>query len=104
MEQATRNFIWSVNINTRKFVTVAWKKVCLPKVHGGLGIRSIIVINNASNLKLGWDIIASDEYRASLVRARVLMKHGTINRHIPSTMRSTIKHEFQFMQDNSTWL
>ncbi|XP_058746523.1 uncharacterized protein LOC131619448 [Vicia villosa] len=56
-----RNFIWSGNIDTRKLVTVAWDKCCRPFEEGGLGIRSLITLNEAANLKLCWDMKASLE-------------------------------------------
>jgi hypothetical protein len=52
IEAWTRNFIWSGNINQKKLVTVAWKKMCAPHEEGGLGLRSLITINEAPNLKL----------------------------------------------------
>jgi len=30
LEEAMRNFVWSGDINKRKLVTVAWKKMCKP--------------------------------------------------------------------------
>lgn len=35
----------------KKMVTVAWKKVCSDYDEGGLGIRSLVCLNAASNLK-----------------------------------------------------
>jgi hypothetical protein len=35
IETWTRNFIWSGNIDQKKLVTVAWKKVCAPYEEGG---------------------------------------------------------------------
>lgn len=61
IEKCIRNFIWSADIEKRKMVTVAWHKVCKPYVEGGLGIRSLIALNSASNLKLCWDLHNSDE-------------------------------------------
>jgi hypothetical protein len=52
IEAWTRNFIWSGDINQKKLVTVAWKKVCSPFDEGGLGLRSLVCLNEAANLKL----------------------------------------------------
>jgi hypothetical protein len=38
-------------------VTVARKKVCAPYEEGGLGLRSLIFLNEAANLKLCWDLM-----------------------------------------------
>jgi hypothetical protein len=45
MEVWIKNFIWSGDINKRKLVTVAWKKVCVDTEEGGLGLRSLICLN-----------------------------------------------------------
>jgi hypothetical protein len=47
-----RKFLWSGDLNIRKFVTVPWKIVYSPIDEGGLGIKSLSVINQATNLKL----------------------------------------------------
>lgn len=52
MERCIKNFIWSGDTSKRKLVTVAWKKICNPYEEGGLGIRSLICLNEAFNLKL----------------------------------------------------
>lgn len=52
VESAYRNFIWSGNSSQRKMVTVSWKKFYQPKALGGLRIRSLTCLNEASNLKL----------------------------------------------------
>jgi hypothetical protein len=64
IELWTRNFVWSGDINKRKLVTVAWKKVCVPYDEGGLAIKFFISLNEASNLKLCWDLLKSKEDRA----------------------------------------
>lgn len=56
-----RNFIWSGNTDIKKTVTVAWHKLCKPEAEGGLGVRSLRAVNNASMLKLYWDFISSYE-------------------------------------------
>jgi len=53
VEQKIRNFIWSGDQDKRKLVTIAWKKLCRPFSQGGLNIRSLDSLNNATNLKLG---------------------------------------------------
>lgn len=40
LDNCIRNFIWAGDVNVRKLVTVAWKKVCKPTNEGGLGIQS----------------------------------------------------------------
>ena len=59
LEKSIRNFIWSGDTTKRKMVTVAWIKVCKITSQCGLSIRSLIDLNEASNLKLCWDFINS---------------------------------------------
>lgn len=61
IEITYRYFIWSGDINYRKMVTISWKKVYSSYANEGLGIRSLLSLNEATNLKLGWDMMASDE-------------------------------------------
>ncbi|XP_058751102.1 uncharacterized protein LOC131624142 [Vicia villosa] len=48
-----RNFIWSGSLEKKKMVTVAWKHCCRLK-DGGLGLKSLEVLNLAANLHLCW--------------------------------------------------
>jgi hypothetical protein len=59
LEKWIKNFIWSGDISQRKLVTVAWKKICKPFSDGGLGLRSLVTLNDATNLKLCWDLFNS---------------------------------------------
>lgn len=51
------NFLWSGKPDSRKFITVAWDKVCKPREEGGLGIRRFRDVNFAMLMKLGWQIL-----------------------------------------------
>jgi hypothetical protein len=82
LERWIKKFIWSGDISQRKLVTVAWKKVCRPYDQGGLGIRSVIVLNESTNLKLCWDMFTSNEHWAILLRSRVIRGVGCISHHI----------------------
>lgn len=86
LERCIKNFIWSGEINKRKLITVAWKKVCKPLNEGGLGIRSLITLNEATNLKLCWDLLHSNEAWAQLLRKRVFRETRAINHHIFSSL------------------
>jgi len=52
LEKSIRNFIWSGDIDRRKLVTVSWKNLCKPIEEGGLGLRSLTLLNEATNLNL----------------------------------------------------
>jgi len=104
MEKCIKNFIWSGDTAKRKLVTVAWKKVCNSYEGGGLGIRSLVCLNEAFNLKLGWDMLHSNEEWANILRSRAIKRRKPINYHIFSSLWNGIKHELPVITENSTWL
>jgi ribonuclease HI len=104
IEQCIRNFIWSGEIDKRKLVTTAWKKVCRPFSQGGLNLRSLNTLNKASNLKLCWTLLHSQSSWAKLLRDRVIRRRKPIKYHIFSSIWSSIKEEFEAIAENSIWL
>ncbi|MCI07725.1 putative ribonuclease H protein, partial [Trifolium medium] len=103
MERWMRNFIWSGDVTQRKLVTVAWKKVCSSFNEGGLGIRSLSMLNQANNLKLCWDLIQSNLQWAHLLRSRVLNGSKPISYHVYSSIWSSIKHKFSEVMEQVSW-
>ncbi|KAI5384612.1 hypothetical protein KIW84_071568 [Lathyrus oleraceus] len=83
VEKWTRNFIWNGDITKRKLVTFSCSKMCKPINEGGLGIRNLSKLNEASDMKLGWDILHSHDAWAILLRhkhqAQVSDDHGPSN-------------------------
>jgi hypothetical protein len=63
-----KNFIWPGDLHQRKLFTVAWKKVCKSLSEGGLRIISLGTLNEASNLKLCWDLLNSQDQWAILLK------------------------------------
>ncbi|XP_057512767.1 uncharacterized protein LOC130794821 [Actinidia eriantha] len=61
IDQLCRNFLWSGKCNANKRPSVAWKKVSLPKIEGGLGIRNSKAWNKALLSKTLWDIQAKKD-------------------------------------------
>jgi len=104
IEKWIRNFIWSGDIQKRKMVTVAWKKVCSDLDEGGLGTKSLICLNEATNLKLCWDLLHSKEQWAIIIRSRTLRGAYCIHHHILSSIWNGIKQEFNTIKENTTWL
>ncbi|XP_058776768.1 uncharacterized protein LOC131651114 [Vicia villosa] len=112
LERAVKCFIWSGagalrhwsgDSNKTKVVTVAWSDMCLPTDEGGLGLRSLVKLNEASNLKLAWDLLSSSDSWAILMRQRVMRKHKIINHHIFSSIWSSVKSEMPSVLANSSW-
>ena len=56
LEKLFANFLWR-----NKMHAWAWDKMCTPKSEGGLSIRRIQDINNATGLKLVWRCCNSDD-------------------------------------------
>jgi len=42
-------------------VIVSWKKICASYEEGGLDLRSLVTLNEATNLKLCWDLLHGKE-------------------------------------------
>ncbi|MCH94279.1 putative ribonuclease H protein, partial [Trifolium medium] len=103
IERWMRNFIWSGDVNQRKLVTVAWHRVCSPFNEGGLGLRSLSKLNEATNLKLCWEISQSNLQWAKFIRHRVIKGSKPISYHIFSSIWSGVKNKFQEVCCNSFW-
>ncbi|KAL0333107.1 UNVERIFIED_CONTAM: hypothetical protein Scaly_2212200 [Sesamum calycinum] len=56
LEKKMRRFLWHGSGNAK----VAWEQICKPKQEGGLGIRSLMIMNQALMLKQLWRIIQND--------------------------------------------
>ncbi|KAK2352799.1 hypothetical protein QL285_090510 [Trifolium repens] len=104
IEKDVKNFIWSGDVDKRKLVTVAWKKICRPLSQGGLNLRSLSCLNRSANLKLCWDLFHSHSSWAKLLLARIVRGKSVIRHHIYSSLWSSIKDEFSTLFDNSIWL
>lgn len=79
------------------------EKICKPLEEGGLGIRYLIHLNEAYNLKLCWEMESSDTDWAKLLRSRVLKNDRCISYHIFSSLLSSFKSEYNLVIENSAW-
>jgi len=82
MEKCIIYFIRSGDTSKRKLVIVVWKKICNFYEEGGLGIRSLICLNEAFSLKLCWDMLHLDEDWVSILKIIVIRNNNPINHHI----------------------
>ncbi|CAK8532606.1 unnamed protein product [Lathyrus sativus] len=104
IERWIQNFIWEEDIDKRKLVIVAWHKCYQPFAEGGLGIRSLLFLNDASNLKLCWDMLNLKDQWAAIIRQSVMRGGRHINYIIFYSLWSTMKGSFADVKDDSTWI
>lgn len=103
LEKYSRNFIWSEDVFKRNMFTVAWKNICMPYSKGGLGIKSIVYLNEASNMKLCWDFIHSLVPWDLFLQCKVLRSTRSIGNHIHSSIWSNIKQYYNMIYGLSSW-
>ncbi|KAL0294067.1 UNVERIFIED_CONTAM: hypothetical protein Scaly_3129600 [Sesamum calycinum] len=59
LERKMRTFLWQGPSGGGQ-AKVAWEQICKPKAEGGLGMRSLIIMNQALILKQMWRILQND--------------------------------------------
>lgn len=99
-----RNFAWTCNLNNKKLVIVGWKPICSPISRDGIGLRSLLHLNDSSNIKLCWEMINSNDRWVVFLKRRFYMNNSSINYHIFSPIWSVIKPQLQNLMSNSKWL
>lgn len=61
-------------------------------------------MNEAANLKTCWELFQSDMQWANFLRSRILKGSSPISYHISSSVWSSVKHKFNEISSNSSWL
>ncbi|XP_077249090.1 uncharacterized protein LOC143888520 [Tasmannia lanceolata] len=85
IEKIFRNFLWRGSDQQNRYSPIAWAVVCRPKREGGVGLRSVIDINRASQLKLLWHIVQNRESLwVRWFKIKYLKKSTCWNRPMPS--------------------
>ncbi|XP_019418539.1 PREDICTED: uncharacterized protein LOC109329320 [Lupinus angustifolius] len=104
MDCCIRNFIWSGDTKVKKLITVAWHKVCCPIKEGGLGIRSIKLLNEATMVKLAWEMNSSQQEWANYYRSRFCRNKEPKTSYIKSSIWPGIRKHWHVILENSIWL
>lgn len=103
IEHVCRNFIWTRDIHNRKLFMASWKKTCQSFLNDGLGLRSLVRLNEAKNLRLMWNLRTSKESWKILLKNRFIKRNKIIKYHIYSTIWTCIKSAFAILDNNSNW-
>lgn len=75
------DFIWGSTSEVQKNHLISWETICAPKELGGLGFRSLRMVNAAYLTKLGWHLLTN---REALWVQVLRFKYGCGNLIIPS--------------------
>ena len=59
IDRACRRFIWIGFSLHQKLSMISWSDICKPKSAGGLGFKSLAMMNQALHMKLAWGLIYS---------------------------------------------
>ncbi|XP_026384787.1 uncharacterized protein LOC113280367 [Papaver somniferum] len=96
--------IWG-DPRSRKLVTLKWEKVCVPFKEGGMGIRSLEVINKALLMKLIWKIQQGNDEWVLFFHAKFKMKNGEwITYHKQSSIWTGMKWVMSEVKIHSRWI
>lgn len=108
IDKKCRKFLWGDMEGDRHMHTVSWSKVCSPKSWGGLGLRAAHKINQASMVKVGWQLATKKEdLWVKVIRAKY--KCGSdllprIGKDKPgSNLWKGICHTWDHVEKNLVW-
>lgn len=66
VERLCRDFIRGSTPEARKHHLVSWEMICAPKEEGGLGFRSLRLVNKSYLMKLGWGLLHASNIIAAI--------------------------------------
>eukprot|EP00268_Persea_americana_P028557 TRINITY_DN27713_c0_g1_i3.p1 TRINITY_DN27713_c0_g1~~TRINITY_DN27713_c0_g1_i3.p1 ORF type:complete len:189 (+),score=14.42 TRINITY_DN27713_c0_g1_i3:725-1291(+) len=61
IDRYIRNFLWDARGKDTYIQPIAWDSICLPKSHGGLGIKSVLNLNKASLHRRVWNVVLNKQ-------------------------------------------
>ncbi|KAG7577326.1 Ribonuclease H-like superfamily [Arabidopsis thaliana x Arabidopsis arenosa] len=111
LDKVARDFVWGSHTGQRKQHLLAWKRVCRPRLEGGLGIRSAKAMNKALLSKVGWRLLRDkDSLWAKVLRSKYKVgephdKSWTVAKgHWSSTWRSICSSLREVVLPNIGWV
>ncbi|XP_020264999.1 uncharacterized protein LOC109840677 [Asparagus officinalis] len=91
IDKIRRNFLWTGNIDNNAFkCMVSWKRVCLTKTEGGLGVKDLKVFNSSLLAKWLWKCLD----RNSTIGAFLHQLYATRNYNIQTSSINTLNSSF----------
>ena len=76
MEKIQRDFLWTGTQDHKRYHLVAWDLVCLPKGHGGLGIRKVTHLNHALLANQLWHIFQGTRVWKDILAEKYLRRQS----------------------------
>ncbi|XP_019454478.1 PREDICTED: uncharacterized protein LOC109355707 [Lupinus angustifolius] len=104
LDKRIRNFIWAGDSDVSKLCTVKWMTICTPTSEGGLGLRSVSLMNKVGLLKLAWRMLSSNQEWACFYRQRFSAHFNPSTRFLKSSIWQGIKQHWYLVQNNSIYL
>ncbi|XP_026459218.1 uncharacterized protein LOC113359858 [Papaver somniferum] len=99
-----RNFLWSGDGEVRKYITLSWKKICVPYIEGGLGIRRLEVLNKILLMKMMWKLVYSSDEWALFFTAKFKDKYGIcFSKWKLSSVRAGLQWACLTLQEEISW-
>ncbi|XP_026459748.1 uncharacterized protein LOC113360454 [Papaver somniferum] len=103
-EKIIRNFLWSGDGEVRKYKTLSWKKIYVPYIEGGLGIRRLEVLNKILLTKMMWKLVYSSDEWALFFTAKFKDKYGIwFSKWKLSSVRACLQWAWLTLQEDISW-
>ncbi|GKA19575.1 RNA-directed DNA polymerase, eukaryota [Tanacetum coccineum] len=90
LEYVRRRFFWGINENEKKIIWVNWKKVCVSKIRGGLGLGRLKDKNMSLLGKWKWRFCNEDNALWQKVIKEIYGPHGGFESNNSSNMSSGV--------------
>jgi len=80
IDKLNGKFVWGSNETKNKIHLVSWEKLCSSKEEGGLGLRSMGLMNKALMARMGWKLVTDpDSLWASILGSKYLNNSSFFN-------------------------